>query len=70
LHADGPEICGNAIDDNCNGIIDEGCGLRTGKVQFEVGVDRGLRGRRAERVRIRRGTASTAPITRRRRRRR
>jgi tRNA (guanosine-2'-O-)-methyltransferase len=32
----GPEICGNAIDDNCNGIIDEGCGLRTGKVQFEV----------------------------------
>jgi hypothetical protein len=32
----GPEICGNAIDDNCNGVIDEGCGLLVGKVQFEV----------------------------------
>jgi hypothetical protein len=32
----GSEICGNAIDDNCNGVIDEGCGLLVGKVQFEV----------------------------------
>ncbi len=32
----GPEICDNAIDDNCNGILDEGCDLETGKVQFEV----------------------------------
>jgi tRNA (guanosine-2'-O-)-methyltransferase len=32
----GPEICGNAIDDNCNGVIDEGCGILVSKVQFEV----------------------------------
>jgi tRNA (guanosine-2'-O-)-methyltransferase len=30
----GPEICGNAIDDNCNGLIDEGCGLVNSKLQF------------------------------------
>lgn len=32
----GPELCFNAIDDNCNGIIDEGCGLHTGPLQFTV----------------------------------
>jgi hypothetical protein len=32
----GPEICGNAVDDNCNGLIDEGCGIVVGKLQFEV----------------------------------
>jgi tRNA (guanosine-2'-O-)-methyltransferase len=32
----GPEICANATDDNCNGLIDEGCGVGTGKLQFEV----------------------------------
>ena len=32
----GPELCFNATDDNCNGIIDEGCGLRTGLVQFAI----------------------------------
>src|ERR1700723_3708068 len=32
----GPEVCGNAIDDNCNGVIDEGCGILVGKVQFEA----------------------------------
>lgn len=32
----GPELCFNATDDNCNGIIDEGCGIRTGLVQFAI----------------------------------
>jgi len=30
------EVCFNAIDDNCNGVIDEGCGVHTGTVQFEL----------------------------------
>ena len=32
----GPEMCFNAVDDNCNGVIDEGCGLTTGPLQLEV----------------------------------
>src|SRR5215472_7912468 len=32
----GPELCFNAVDDNCNGVIDEGCGLNTGVLQFVV----------------------------------
>jgi tRNA (guanosine-2'-O-)-methyltransferase len=32
----GPEICFNANDDNCNGVIDEGCGVGTGVLQFTV----------------------------------
>jgi tRNA (guanosine-2'-O-)-methyltransferase len=32
----GPESCFNAIDDNCNGVIDEGCGVATGVVQFVI----------------------------------
>lgn len=32
----GPELCFNARDDNCNGILDEGCGVRTGLVQFTI----------------------------------
>jgi hypothetical protein len=32
----GPELCFNAIDDNCNGVIDEGCGIGTGLLQFTV----------------------------------
>ncbi len=46
--ASGPELCFNARDDNCNGIIDEGCGVNTGLVQFavawvEAGADVDLR---------------------------
>jgi len=32
----GPELCFNAIDDNCNGVIDEGCGEGTGLLQFTI----------------------------------
>jgi tRNA (guanosine-2'-O-)-methyltransferase len=32
----GPERCFNAIDDNCNGVIDEGCGVGTGVLQFTI----------------------------------
>ena len=32
----GLERCFDARDDNCNGLIDEGCGLPTGLVQFVV----------------------------------
>jgi hypothetical protein len=35
----GPELCFNARDDNCNGVIDEGCGVHTGLVQFVVAWD-------------------------------
>jgi hypothetical protein len=31
------EVCGNAFDDNQNGLIDEGCGLSLGLVQFLAG---------------------------------
>lgn len=32
----GIEICFNAVDDNCNGVIDEGCGVATGVLQFTI----------------------------------
>jgi hypothetical protein len=35
----GPEQCSNAVDDNQNGLVDEGCGLSLGLVQFLAGWD-------------------------------
>lgn len=35
--ATSPEVCANASDDNQNGLIDEGCGLALGAVQFLAG---------------------------------
>jgi len=35
----GPEMCFDATDDNCNGVIDEGCGVHTGILQFAVAWD-------------------------------
>jgi hypothetical protein len=32
----GPELCFDATDNNCNGVIDEGCGVQTGPVQFAI----------------------------------
>lgn len=32
----GPERCFDARDDNCNGVIDEGCGVQTGVLQFTI----------------------------------
>jgi tRNA (guanosine-2'-O-)-methyltransferase len=32
----GVELCFNAIDDNCNGVVDEGCGVATGPLQFSI----------------------------------
>jgi tRNA (guanosine-2'-O-)-methyltransferase len=34
-----PEVCGNALDDNGNGIADEGCGTTTSAVSFLVAWD-------------------------------
>jgi len=34
-----PERCLNAWDDNCNGLVDEGCGLKTGLAQFLIAWD-------------------------------
>lgn len=33
------EICFNALDDNCNGALDEGCGTPGGVVQFMIAWD-------------------------------
>jgi hypothetical protein len=38
----GIERCYDARDDNCNGLIDEGCGLPTGLVQFVIAWDQAV----------------------------
>jgi hypothetical protein len=37
--APGAETCFNGIDDNCNGLIDEGCGIPSSPVMFAVAWD-------------------------------
>jgi tRNA (guanosine-2'-O-)-methyltransferase len=32
----GAELCYNALDDNCNGLLEEGCGVDGGIVQFMI----------------------------------
>ena len=38
--ASGIEACFNATDDDCDGLVDEGCGLSTGVLQLVVAWDR------------------------------
>lgn len=34
-HPSAPEVC-NGLDDNCNGVIDEGCGYQSGNIQITL----------------------------------
>lgn len=36
------EICSNALDDNCNGALEEGCGTPAGVIQFMIAWDAAL----------------------------
>lgn len=39
-HPNAPEVC-NGLDDNCNGVIDEGCGYQTGNIQITLAWNTG-----------------------------
>lgn len=39
-HPNAVEVC-NGLDDNCNGVIDEGCGYQTGNIQVTLGWNTG-----------------------------
>ena len=61
----GIERCFDARDDNCNGLIDEGCGLPTGLIQFviawepaETDVDLNVVGPNGELAEVGRATSS------------
>jgi tRNA (guanosine-2'-O-)-methyltransferase len=56
----GPEQCFNATDDNCNGVIDEGCGVCTGPLQFTIAWADGLGRRESPRRRSERGEVEKA----------
>lgn len=60
-----PELCGNAIDDNGNGLADEGCGTTTSAVSFlcawdepDADVDLRITDPNGELVEVGRPTAS------------
>lgn len=36
----GPEVCLDGIDNNCNGLFEEGCGVAQGTIQFFVAWQR------------------------------
>src|SRR4051812_38076079 len=37
----GSEMCFDATDNNCNGVLDEGCGVHTGPLQFAAAWEEG-----------------------------
>ena len=56
----GVELCFNAIDDNCNGVVDEGCGVATGPLQFSIAWSEPPRGK--YRVEVKLNDPKSAPV--------